>query len=170
MPRPSSNGAVAWPAEYAERYTAKGYWEGIALGDRLHAVADATPDTIALVDGDRRLTYRQLAEHADAAALRLAALGLRPDDRLVVQPPNTAEFVILTYACLRLGVIFTPAHVAAYLSTFTTLEAGDLILTGTPGGVGAARDPKVFLKPGQVVRTVIEGVGECVNTVVEDKQ
>ncbi|MDX3640429.1 (2,3-dihydroxybenzoyl)adenylate synthase [Streptomyces sp. MB09-02B] len=105
MPRPSSDGAVPWPTEYAERYTAKGYWEGIALGDRLHASADATPDAIAVVDGDRRLTYRQLAERADAAALRLAALGLRPDDRIVVQLPNTVEFAILTYACLRLGVI-----------------------------------------------------------------
>src|SRR5581483_6526413 len=94
-----------WPAECAERYTAKGYWEGHAIGDRLHAAADATPDAVALVDGDRRLTYRQLAERADAVAMRLAALGLRPDDRLVVQLPNTAEFVILTYACLRLGVI-----------------------------------------------------------------
>lgn len=66
-------------------------------------------------------------------------------------------------------LLFTPADIAAYLSTFTTLEPGDLVLTGTPGGVGAARDPKVFLKPGQVVRTVVEGVGECVNMVVEDK-
>ncbi|UUU20325.1 fumarylacetoacetate hydrolase family protein [Streptomyces sp. DSM 40750] len=66
-------------------------------------------------------------------------------------------------------LLFDPADIAAYLSTFTTLEPGDLVLTGTPGGVGAARDPKVFLKPGQVVRTVVEGVGECVNTVVEDK-
>ncbi|MFF4508794.1 fumarylacetoacetate hydrolase family protein [Streptomyces sp. NPDC001401] len=65
-------------------------------------------------------------------------------------------------------LLFTPGDIAAYLSTFTTLEPGDLVLTGTPGGVGAARDPKVFLKPGQVVQTVIEGVGECVNTVVED--
>lgn len=105
MPRPSSNGAVPWPAEYAGRYADKGYWEGRTIGDRLHAAADAAPDAVALVDGDRRLTYRQLAERADATALRLAALGLRPDDRLVVQLPNTAEFVILTHACLRLGVI-----------------------------------------------------------------
>jgi 2,3-dihydroxybenzoate-AMP ligase len=105
MPRPTSNGAVPWPAEYAERYTAKGYWEGDALGDRLLAVADANPEAVAVVDGTRRLTYRQLAERADAAALRLAALGLGPDDRLVVQLPNSVEFVILTYACLRLGVV-----------------------------------------------------------------
>ncbi|MER5217793.1 fumarylacetoacetate hydrolase family protein [Streptomyces sp. NPDC002838] len=66
-------------------------------------------------------------------------------------------------------LLFDPADIAAYISRFTTLEPGDLIATGTPGGVGAARDPKVFLKPGQVVRTVVEGVGECVNTIVEDK-
>jgi salicylate---CoA ligase len=105
MPTPSSKGVVPWPEEYARRYTDKGYWEGRAIGDRLHAAADATPDAVALVDGDRRLTYRQLAGRADAVALRLAELGLRRDDRLVVQLPNTAEFVILTYACLRLGVI-----------------------------------------------------------------
>ncbi|MGW2516461.1 (2,3-dihydroxybenzoyl)adenylate synthase [Streptomyces sp. NPDC001617] len=102
MPRPSSEGAVPWPAEYARRYADRGYWEGRTIGDLLHA---ATSDAVALVDGERRLTYRQLAERADALALRLAALGLRPDDRIVVQLPNTAEFVILTYACLRLGVI-----------------------------------------------------------------
>lgn len=66
-------------------------------------------------------------------------------------------------------LLFDPADVAAYISQFTTLEPGDLVATGTPGGVGAARDPKVFLRPGQVVRTVVEGVGECVNTVVEEK-
>ncbi|OAH13450.1 (2,3-dihydroxybenzoyl)adenylate synthase [Streptomyces jeddahensis] len=105
MPRPSSNGAVPWPDAYARLYTEKGYWTGEALGDALLAVADATPDAVALVDGDRALTHRQLAERADATALRLAELGLRPDDRLVVQLPNTLEFVVLTYACLRLGVI-----------------------------------------------------------------
>jgi acylpyruvate hydrolase len=66
-------------------------------------------------------------------------------------------------------LLFDPADVAAYISRFTTLEPGDLIATGTPGGVGAARDPKVFLAPGQVVRTVVEGLGECVNAIVEDK-
>ncbi|MER5180549.1 AMP-binding protein [Streptomyces sp. NPDC002896] len=105
MPRPSSNGAVPWPDAYAKLYTEKGYWTGEALGDALLAVADAAPDAVALVDGDQTVTHRQLAERADATALRLAELGLRPDDRLVVQLPNTLEFVVLTYACLRLGVI-----------------------------------------------------------------
>jgi acylpyruvate hydrolase len=45
-----------------------------------------------------------------------------------------------------------------------TLEPGDIIATGTPSGVGAGRDPKVFLSSGQVVRTWIEGIGELVNS------
>jgi len=50
-----------------------------------------------------------------------------------------------------------------------TLEPGDIISTGTPGGVGMGRTPPVFLAPGQVVRTVIEGVGELVNECVAEK-
>lgn len=60
-------------------------------------------------------------------------------------------------------LLFAPAEIVAYLSTMITLEPGDLILTGTPGGVGAGRDPKVFLEDGQTVRTAVEGLGELVN-------
>jgi acylpyruvate hydrolase len=66
-------------------------------------------------------------------------------------------------------LLFTPADLVAYISQFTTLHPGDLIATGTPGGVGAARSPKVFLQTGQVLRTVIEGVGECVNRCVAEQ-
>jgi acylpyruvate hydrolase len=66
-------------------------------------------------------------------------------------------------------LLFTPADLVAYISQFTTLHPGDLIATGTPGGVGAARTPKIFLQPGQVLRTVIEGVGECVNMCVAEQ-
>lgn len=62
-------------------------------------------------------------------------------------------------------MIFSPAQVVSYISQFCTLEPGDVIATGTPSGVGAARDPKVYLRPGQVVRTAIEGIGACVNQV-----
>jgi acylpyruvate hydrolase len=65
-------------------------------------------------------------------------------------------------------LVFTPAQVIAYLSEIMTLEPGDVISTGTTGGVGAGRDPQVFLQPGQVVRTRIEGIGELVNTCVAE--
>ena len=66
-------------------------------------------------------------------------------------------------------LLFGPAAIVAYASQFTTLRPGDLIATGTPGGVGAGRDPKVFLAPGQLLETAIEGIGACRNLMVEDK-
>lgn len=66
-------------------------------------------------------------------------------------------------------LLFKPATIVSYASQFTTLRPGDLIATGTPGGVGAGRDPKVFLAPGQVLETAIEGIGACRNLMVEDK-
>ena len=54
----------------------------------------------------------------------------------------------------------------AYLSTAFTLEPGDLIATGTPAGVGAALEPQQWLKPGDVVRCEIDGIGVIENRVV----
>ena len=62
--------------------------------------------------------------------------------------------------------MFTPVDVVRYMSDIVTLRPGDLILTGTPGGVGFGMNPPVFLQPGQVVRTTIEGIGELVNECV----
>jgi acylpyruvate hydrolase len=63
-------------------------------------------------------------------------------------------------------LLFDVAACVAYVSAIATLEPGDLISTGTPSGVGVGRTPPVFLRPGQVVRTSIEGVGELVNRCV----
>lgn len=65
-------------------------------------------------------------------------------------------------------LVHAPADIAAYISEIVTLRPGDLIATGTPGGVGAGRDPKVFLEPGQTVRTWVEGLGECINRCVKE--
>ncbi|PRY94607.1 2-keto-4-pentenoate hydratase/2-oxohepta-3-ene-1,7-dioic acid hydratase in catechol pathway [Hasllibacter halocynthiae] len=56
-------------------------------------------------------------------------------------------------------MIFPVAEVIAYLSRFMTLEAGDVILTGTPPGVGLGMDPPTFLSAGQVVAAEVEGLG-----------
>jgi acylpyruvate hydrolase len=65
-------------------------------------------------------------------------------------------------------LLFDPVTLVQYVSTLTRLRPGDLIATGTPAGVGHARDPKVYLAPGQTVVTAIEGLGSCVNRIVED--
>ena len=63
-------------------------------------------------------------------------------------------------------LVFGPAEIVADLSTIMTLDPGDIIATGTPSGVGMARNPQEWLTPGAVVRTAIEGIGEMVNTCV----
>ena len=65
-------------------------------------------------------------------------------------------------------LVFTPAEVVRYVSDIITLHPGDLVLTGTPAGVGHGMSPPVYLQPGQVVRTSIEGIGELVNECVPE--
>jgi 2-keto-4-pentenoate hydratase/2-oxohepta-3-ene-1,7-dioic acid hydratase in catechol pathway len=65
-------------------------------------------------------------------------------------------------------LIFDAAYSVAYLSKIMTLEPGDLIYTGTPPGVGMARKPQVWLKPGDVVEVEIDGLGVLSNTVVAE--
>jgi acylpyruvate hydrolase len=65
-------------------------------------------------------------------------------------------------------LLFDPVETIQYLSTICTLEPGDLISTGTPAGVGHGRKPPVYLRPGQVMTTAIEGIGELVNRCVLD--
>jgi acylpyruvate hydrolase len=59
------------------------------------------------------------------------------------------------------------ARLIEYISALITLVPGDIIATGTPGGVGYARDPKVFLAPGDTVKVSIDGVGELTNPVLQ---
>lgn len=63
-------------------------------------------------------------------------------------------------------LLFDPVALVCYISTIITLRPGDLIATGTAAGVGHARDPKVYLTPGQTVTTEIDGIGSCVNRIV----
>jgi 2-keto-4-pentenoate hydratase/2-oxohepta-3-ene-1,7-dioic acid hydratase in catechol pathway len=65
-------------------------------------------------------------------------------------------------------LIFPVPFLIAYVSNVFTLEPGDLILTGTPPGVGWARDPKVSLQPGDVVEVEVEGIGTLSNPVVAE--
>jgi 2-keto-4-pentenoate hydratase/2-oxohepta-3-ene-1,7-dioic acid hydratase in catechol pathway len=83
--------------------------------------------------------------------------GLRVVQRLngeVLQDGSTAD------------LIFDVPYLVAFASNVFTLEPGDLILTGTPAGVGFAREPKVSLKPGDVVEVEVERVGVLSNPVV----
>lgn len=66
-------------------------------------------------------------------------------------------------------LLFTPEQIVADLSRIVTLDPGDVILTGTPAGVGVARTPAQFLRAGQTVQTTIDGVGALHNTCVSER-
>ena len=63
-------------------------------------------------------------------------------------------------------LIFQPAMLLSYLSQVVTLEPGDLLFTGTPAGVGVARSPQVFLKPGDRIEVEIESIGILSNPCI----
>lgn len=65
-------------------------------------------------------------------------------------------------------MIFGVAQIIAYLSGFTRLAPGDVIATGTPGGVGFKRNPQVFMKPGDRVDVTVEGIGTLSNMIGAD--
>ncbi len=65
-------------------------------------------------------------------------------------------------------MIFDVPTLVSTISEFTTLEPGDILLTGTPGGVGYRRDPQVFLQPNDLVSVEIEAVGRIENPVIDE--
>ena len=67
------------------------------------------------------------------------------------------------------SMIFSIPVLIAYISTFTSLQPGDVIVTGTPGGVGARRVPPVWMKPGDTVEIEVGKVGVLVNSIALDE-
>jgi 2,3-dihydroxybenzoate-AMP ligase len=102
-----------WSEEFAARYRERGYWTGTTLGEVLRGAATRHPARTALVDGDTRIDYADLDALADRRAAGLRGLGIAAGDNVVVQLPNTAEFVVTSFALLRIGarpVYALPAH------------------------------------------------------------
>jgi 2,3-dihydroxybenzoate-AMP ligase len=115
MTHPTHEGITPWPAEYADRYRARGYWEDRPLGAYVLDVAEKSSDRTAIVDGatGTRMSYAELVDRTDAAAERLLGLGLKRDDRVLVVLPNGWQFIVFTLACFRAGIIpvmALPAH------------------------------------------------------------
>lgn len=94
-----------WPPEFAARYRAAGLWTGTTFGRMLAESAVLHGDRTALVDATGSWTYRRLDADAHRLASGFSGLGIRRGDRVVVQLPNVAEFVIACFALFRIGAI-----------------------------------------------------------------
>lgn len=167
--------AITWP----EGFTEKVDWEaelGVVIGKRAQGVSEA--DALSHVFGyvaanDVSARDVQLGE---AQWVRGKSLdGFCPLAPSVVTRDEVADVQSLGIRCLVNGeavqssntreMIFSVAFLVAYLSRAITLEPGDLILTGTPAGVGLGLKPPRFLKRGDVVSVEIDGLGSVTNPV-----
>jgi 2,3-dihydroxybenzoate-AMP ligase len=106
-------GCVPWPKDFARRYRDLDYWMGITLFEALVRSERRFPAKVAVVDGDRRCTYAELRERAQALAAGFLALGLHPGDRVVFQLTNGLDLIAAFLGLMRIGVIpimALPAH------------------------------------------------------------
>jgi 2,3-dihydroxybenzoate-AMP ligase len=125
-------GVVPFPPEFAARYRARGYWEDRSLRDEFAAVFARYAERVALIDGERSFTYADVDRRSTNLALNLLEAGVAPLDRVVVQLPNVAEFVILYFALQKIGAIPIAAlvsHRFAEISQFAQLSGATTCVT-----------------------------------------
>jgi acylpyruvate hydrolase len=156
---------VDWEAELAVVVGAT-----LTQADRDTALAALAGYTVANDVSVRDWQYRTLQWFQGKAWDRTTPIG-----PVVVTPDEVDPAAGLEVVCRVNGeevqrdtsrtLVFDSATLVAYISTFTTLRPGDLVLTGTPGGVGVAREPQRFLEDGDVVETEIGGIGLLRNTI-----
>jgi len=143
-----------------------------------HVAADRALDYVAgyacFLDGTLRDYQRHTPQfiagknfhHSGAFGPWLVTTDEIPDPRILTLETRLNGRVMQTGRiddlCFDIGALIE------YLSKIFQLEPGDVIATGTPGGVGAARDPQIWLRPGDVVEVDIDRVGVLRNEVVDE--
>ncbi|MCU1342285.1 MAG: dhbE, partial [Candidatus Acidoferrum typicum] len=119
------DGVVPFPPEFAKRYRERGCWADKSLAEEFEVVFKRFASRIVLIDRDNSFTYAELDRLSTNLALRLLEAGFMPLDRVVVQLPNVAEFVILYFALQKIGCIPIAAlvtHRFAEISQFVELS------------------------------------------------
>ena len=99
------DGATPWDKDSVARYLAKGYWENRTIAEMVYATALRVPTRTAVVSGSARLSYAELHRLTERLACRLLGIGVRSQDRVVMQLPNVVEFVPVYLALVRIGAI-----------------------------------------------------------------
>ncbi|TMQ90958.1 fumarylacetoacetate hydrolase family protein [Actinomadura soli] len=129
-------------------------------------------DHVAGLTVGQDLTERRLQQRGPVPQFCLAKShpGFSPTGPVLVTPDELATPDDLEIGCAVNGeqmqkartasMIFSIPQLVAYLSTIVTLYPGDVIFTGTPSGVGAGRTPPRYLRPGDELRSWVEGIGE----------
>ena len=131
-------GFTPWPEDVARRYRADGWWSGETFGRLLRERARAYGDRVAVVDGERKVSYRELDERADRLAAGLQRIGVGHGDRVVLQLPNMAELFDVFFAIQRIGavpIMALPAHRIAEIGHFAGFsQAAAYVVADRHGG------------------------------------
>ncbi len=149
--------AIGRTARYVEQEDALDYVAGYMIGNDV-SVRDWQSHAATWTAGKGFDTHGPIgpwlvtSDEVDASDLRIQTFV----NDVLKQDSTTAQ------------LIFGIPELVAYLSTAFTLEPGDVVFTGTPSGVGVARRPREFLKPGDTVRIEIEGLGKLENPVTDE--
>jgi len=160
---PVASSQVDWEAELGIVIGAPAYQ--VSEADALDHIAGFTAvNDVSMRDWQRRTSEWLQGKNFDAST---------PVGPVVTTSDEIDSAADLLLTCHVDGVlmqeartsdlIFNPAMIVSYITTFMRLEPGDLISTGTCGGVAVARPDLPFLKDGQVATVTIEGIGSCVN-------
>lgn len=169
--RPRASEQLDYEAELAVVIGRRGRF--VPLADALaHVAGYACFNDGSVRDVQERTRHWTLGKNFDATGgfgpwlvtadvLPPGAAGLRIEAHLCGEPLQSAN---------TNDMIFPVAQVIALLSECLTLEPGDLILMGTPGGVGGARHPRIWMRPGDVVEVAIEGIGVLRNAVLCERE
>jgi non-ribosomal peptide synthetase component E (peptide arylation enzyme) len=98
-------GAPPYREDDSEDYLHGRWWSRLSFGDLLDRAAAIHPNKEAFIDRQTRLTYAQAQERAERLAIGLMDLGIKPLDRVMIQLPNWTEFVVVYFACQKIGAV-----------------------------------------------------------------
>lgn len=152
---------VPFGPQRAHRYRAAGYWVGKRVDALLRDAATQWPQRLAVADAETRHTFAGLDEQADRLAAGLAALGIRPGQRVLLQLPNTTRFAVALFGLLRAGaipVLCLPGHRSTELTHFAR-RSGAVGAVLADNADGDARDSGAALQRGHpgLEHVVIDG-------------
>ena len=146
-----------WPDDFARRYREKGYWQDLPLTEILTRHADS--DALAIIDGERRFTYRQFQQSVNNLASALQAQGVQRGETALVQLGNVAEFYITFFALLQVGVAPVNAlfsHQRSELNAYASQIEPTLLIADRAHGLFATDDfINTFVDQHRSVRVIL---------------
>jgi 2-keto-4-pentenoate hydratase/2-oxohepta-3-ene-1,7-dioic acid hydratase in catechol pathway len=166
---PAVSAMVDWEAELAVIIGQRAH--RVPAAEALDIVAGYAPfNDVSMRDYQRRTPQWLAGKNFDSSGPFGPALVTRDE----VADPHALRLELhvngeLMQSASTADMVFSIPELISDISSWITLEPGDVIATGTPAGVGVLRSPPRFLKAGDVVRVTVEGVGVLENPVIEER-